>query len=214
MAITRQARKARGSSPNARATRVPPSRAATAHNRKGGLTKELVALGVLPTFQKAKEIYQGPGYQSNAPSLGEKSTECAICAEMQDQSQFPETTRHTETQLSGDGKWRHVQCVECEVKLSKAQIGRLVWREDFKRLEEFAKIRADEANPRYRSCLSPTCDTMPATQTPHPSARRRKWSRKWGRSVPGKAVASTSRRAEDAILCIAIDAIRSGTGQP
>lgn len=42
--------------------------------------------------------------------------------------------RHTESQLSGDGKWRRVQCLDCRAKQSKAQICKLVWKEDFKKL--------------------------------------------------------------------------------
>lgn len=89
MAITRQTRRAHGSSPTSRATRIPPSRTPTTHNRKGGLTNELIALGVIPNPRKINQIYDGPGYKSNksntSTTTGGESIECAICAETQEQ---------------------------------------------------------------------------------------------------------------------------------
>lgn len=41
--------------------------------------------------------------------------------------------RHTETQLSEDGRWRHVQCLQCHARQTKAQICKLIWKNDFQR---------------------------------------------------------------------------------
>ncbi|KAI4117580.1 MAG: hypothetical protein LQ345_002211 [Seirophora villosa] len=67
--------------------------------------------------------------------------------------------RHTENQLSIDGKWHRVACLACRAHVSKAQLRKLVWKEDFKRLDALAKLKSAESHPRYRSCLSSTCNS-------------------------------------------------------
>ncbi|KAL8815469.1 MAG: hypothetical protein Q9223_005392, partial [Gallowayella weberi] len=51
------------------------------HKLKGGLAKELVALGVTP---QPKKVYEGPGYQGDKPKVIENGQECSICAESQE----------------------------------------------------------------------------------------------------------------------------------
>ncbi|KAL8911941.1 MAG: hypothetical protein Q9171_002983 [Xanthocarpia ochracea] len=178
MAVTRNTPRVRVSSPRNQLARSTV-KSATSHSsathkqkRKGGLTKELAALGIIP--KPEKKAYDGPGERGDSARLTAQGTECSICAETQAQREFPEAAtlnpcehesricrtcvaRHTETQLFRDGKWRHVQCLECHAKQTKAQICKLVWKEDFKLLEAFAKLKADQANPRYRACLSSGC---------------------------------------------------------
>ncbi|KAL8846033.1 MAG: hypothetical protein Q9221_008846 [Calogaya cf. arnoldii] len=160
MAITRSHKRTRVSSPvthfkrntshTSHATVFDQRQASLAgkRKRKDNLTKELAALGVLP--KPDKKAYDGPGERGDSIRVTEQGKECTICDETQAEREFPDVTtlypcdhesricrtciaRHTETQLSGDGKWRHVQCLECHSKQTKAQIGKLIWKEDFKR---------------------------------------------------------------------------------
>ncbi|KAL8675471.1 MAG: hypothetical protein Q9168_000172 [Polycauliona sp. 1 TL-2023] len=159
MAITRSHKPTRASSPKFNHTHVPSHKplpnslgphqrpGATKLKRKNGLTKELTALGIVP--KPEKKAYDGPGERGDVSRFTGQGTECTICAESQAQREFPETAilspcdhpsticrtciaRHTETQLAGDGKWRNVQCLQCHTKQTKAQICKLVWKEDFK----------------------------------------------------------------------------------
>ncbi|KAL8852328.1 MAG: hypothetical protein Q9221_002824 [Calogaya cf. arnoldii] len=93
---------------------------------------------------KSKKGYIGPGYQGMAVGIFEKGVECTICAEVRGRqvsscTQFkrPESwlmkARHTENQLAVNGKWRRVDCLQCQAKLSKNQVCKLIWREDFER---------------------------------------------------------------------------------
>ncbi|CAL8576033.1 hypothetical protein XPA_001925 [Xanthoria parietina] len=185
MAITRSHQRARASDPRthhaplkshtSHATVSDPRQPSVAGKRKrnAGLTKELAALGLLP--KPEKKLYDGPGERGTGMRVTNQGTECTICAETQTPREFPEIAtlglcnhasricrtciaRHTESQLSGDGKWRRVQCLDCRAKQSKAQICKLVWKEDFKKLEAFAKAKSDQLHPRYRPCLSPSCN--------------------------------------------------------
>ncbi|KAI4238289.1 MAG: hypothetical protein LQ349_001211 [Xanthoria aureola] len=163
MAITRSHQRARAPSPrihhapfkshtsHATVLVLDPRQPSVAGKRKrnAGLTKELAALGILP--KPEKKLYDGPGERgNNGIRVTEPGAECTICAETQTQREFPETAtlgpcehasricrtciaRHTESQLSGDGKWRRVQCLECHVKQTKTQICKIVWKEDFKK---------------------------------------------------------------------------------
>ncbi|KAL8790192.1 MAG: hypothetical protein Q9213_000723 [Squamulea squamosa] len=160
MAVTRSNPRPRASSPRAKSLRnthntsqastsAPrQSSAAYKQKRKGGLTKEIAALGVIP--KPKKKEYEGPGNRGNGTRFADDGKECSICAEVQALREFPETeslspcdheskicrtciARHTETQLSGDGKWRQVWCLDCHARQSKAQIRKLVWQEDFKK---------------------------------------------------------------------------------
>ncbi|KAI4265971.1 MAG: hypothetical protein L6R38_009047 [Xanthoria sp. 2 TBL-2021] len=84
-------------------------------------------------FSKSREGYNGPGYQEvrgrrqfpedqSLKGCNHESNICRICI-----------ARHTETQLAVDGKWRRVNCLQCQTKLSKDQVCKLIWRDDFER---------------------------------------------------------------------------------
>ncbi|KAL8995419.1 MAG: hypothetical protein Q9169_004831 [Polycauliona sp. 2 TL-2023] len=202
MAITRSDKRTRVSGPKSNQTQLalhkslanaPEPLPVVSKQRKNGLIKELTALGIVP--KPKKKVYDGPGERGKGTRVSLEGIECIICAEPQPQCEFPEAAslspcnhpsrtcrtciaRHTKIQLSGDGKWHNVQCLECHSKQTKAHICKLVWKEDFKGLEAFAKSRADRMNPRYN--LS------------HPEAKSIRTSeqavRKLGKQCPGCTV--------------------------
>ncbi|KAI4244783.1 MAG: hypothetical protein L6R42_010360 [Xanthoria sp. 1 TBL-2021] len=142
MAITRSNQRARDSSPKtylvrktshtSHATVLDPRQPSVAGKRKrnAGLTKELAALGVLPKPEKKR--YDGPGERGYGTGVTEQGAECTICAETQAQHEFPELATLSPCDHE-NGKWRRVQCLECHAKQTKAQICKLVWKEDFKK---------------------------------------------------------------------------------
>lgn len=83
---------------------------------------------VYPSFSHPKSCTeefgrrQFPAPESLPSQCTHESNICRTCI-----------ARHTENQLSIDGKWHRVACLACRAHVGKAQLRKLVWKEDFKR---------------------------------------------------------------------------------